>query len=226
MYNTCVVLWWCCRQVTAMKQNIRCRYSIYSRTMITSLCWPNFELSLSKKHCLSLCFTVGLHSQLQDTNLSHSKKSYALEKVLNHFSNGNFFALFFSFSENSKMKHSVKGSGTILMKPQLDSSVTHQPSEKKKLTKVTHKNHMHMRHILSLSNVWIYISEQNIIPYSESITALTQEAAARCGDSQVQTQKPTGPRFSSCLSIRCSRKLGPDNPELRIKKNLDPCLHR
>ncbi|KAM8730772.1 B-cell receptor CD22-like isoform 2-T2 [Acanthopagrus schlegelii] len=59
----------------------------------------------------------------------------------------------------------------------------------------------------------------------ETHKALTREEAARCGDSQVQTQKPAGPSFTSCLSVRFSRRLDPDNPELGIKKNLNPCLY-
>nr|XP_033494850.1 mucin-5AC [Epinephelus lanceolatus] len=49
---------------------------------------------------------------------------------------------------------------------------------------------------------------------------LTKEAAAHCGESKVQTQKYTGPRFTSSLLLRLSR-----NPERSLKKSSDPCLH-
>lgn len=83
------------------------------------------------------------------------------------------------------------------------------------------------------SIIWICSSNQNFNLYSESFTALAFKAhrlrkkeAVDCGDSKVQTQKPTGPRFTSSLYFRLSRNLGLDNPELRIKKNLDRRLHR
>ena len=104
-------------------------------------------------HWKSLCWTVPQQEVTVTCRIwtgTTIKKSYALEKVLNSFSNSNFFALF--FSENFKMKQSVKTSGTIVMEPQVDSSVTHQPSDKKKkLTKVTHKrSHAQDAHIMSV----------------------------------------------------------------------------
>ncbi|TKS87958.1 hypothetical protein D9C73_022082 [Collichthys lucidus] len=54
---------------------------------------------------------------------------------------------------------------------------------------------------------------------------LRKKEAVDCGDSKIQTQKPTGPRFTSSLYFRLSRNLGLDNPELRLKKNLDRRLH-
>ncbi|KAK9527962.1 hypothetical protein VZT92_014469 [Zoarces viviparus] len=54
---------------------------------------------------------------------------------------------------------------------------------------------------------------------------LRKEEAAHCVESKVQNQKPTGPRITSCLLFRLSRNLGLDKLELRLEKNLDPCLH-
>ncbi|KAG8009368.1 hypothetical protein GBF38_017620, partial [Nibea albiflora] len=75
-------------------------------------------------------------------------------------------------------------------------------------------------------------SNQKLNLYSESFSALAlkahrlrKEEAVDCDNSKVQTQKPTGPRFTSCLHFRLSRDLGLDSPELRPKKNLDGCLH-
>lgn len=153
-----------------------------------------------------------------------------------------FFVRVCFILENSRMKHSVKGSSRkriVMMKPQLDSSVTHQPSDRKKHAKVTH-NVTHVVHFMSVSQliyftsiIWICSSNQNFNLYSESFTALAFKAhrlrkkeAVDCGDSKVQTQKPTGPRFTSSLYFRLSRNLGLDNPELRVKKNLDRRLHR
>ncbi|XP_034416055.1 uncharacterized protein LOC117749546 isoform X2 [Cyclopterus lumpus] len=54
---------------------------------------------------------------------------------------------------------------------------------------------------------------------------LKKEEAAHCVESKVQNQKPTGPRFTACLHLRLSKNAGLDKPELRLKTNLDPCLH-
>ncbi|XP_028425666.1 flocculation protein FLO11 [Perca flavescens] len=54
---------------------------------------------------------------------------------------------------------------------------------------------------------------------------LRKEEAGHCGDSKVQTQKPFGARFTSCLFFRLSINPGLDKPELRLEKNSDPCLH-
>ncbi|XP_035509371.1 mucin-12 [Morone saxatilis] len=52
-----------------------------------------------------------------------------------------------------------------------------------------------------------------------------EEEAAHRGDSKVQTQRPVGSRFTSCISLRLSSNPGLDNPDLRLKRNLDPCLN-
>ncbi|KAF1372848.1 hypothetical protein PFLUV_G00254160 [Perca fluviatilis] len=54
---------------------------------------------------------------------------------------------------------------------------------------------------------------------------LRKEEAGHCGDSNVQTQKPIGASFTSRLFLRLSINPGLDKPELRLKKNSDPCLH-
>ncbi|KAM3593775.1 uncharacterized protein V6R79_021325 [Siganus canaliculatus] len=52
-----------------------------------------------------------------------------------------------------------------------------------------------------------------------------QEEAVCRGDSEAQTQKPIGPRFTSSISFRLSRDLSLDCPELSNRKNSDSCLH-
>ncbi|XP_032359776.1 mucin-17 isoform X1 [Etheostoma spectabile] len=50
------------------------------------------------------------------------------------------------------------------------------------------------------------------------VDKLRKEEAGHCGDSEVQTQKPIGPRFTSRLLFRLSRNRGLDT-------NSNPCLH-
>ncbi|KAM7390701.1 hypothetical protein PAMA_008744 [Pampus argenteus] len=52
-----------------------------------------------------------------------------------------------------------------------------------------------------------------------------KEEAVHRGDSNIQTQKPFGPRFTSRLFLRFSRNLSLDKPELRPKKKPDTRLH-
>lgn len=52
---------------------------------------------------------------------------------------------------------------------------------------------------------------------------LRKDETSHCGDSEVQIQKPVGPRFTSSLLLKLSRSLSLDKPAL--KENLDPTLH-
>ncbi|KAM4533686.1 uncharacterized protein PAE49_022128 [Odontesthes bonariensis] len=50
-----------------------------------------------------------------------------------------------------------------------------------------------------------------------SSDGLRKDEAARCAHSDVHTQSSAGPSFTSCLLLRLSK------PELRLKRNLEPC---
>ncbi|KAF3836086.1 hypothetical protein F7725_028644 [Dissostichus mawsoni] len=77
--------------------------------------------------------------------------------------------------QNSRMKHSSNRS-IVIMKRQLDSSVTKQPSDRKKHYSTDIK-----------------------------AERLKEEEAAHCAESKVQSQKPIEHQFTSCLQFRLSR---------------------
>ncbi|KAI3355123.1 hypothetical protein L3Q82_017994, partial [Scortum barcoo] len=54
---------------------------------------------------------------------------------------------------------------------------------------------------------------------------LKKEEASHCDGSNIQTQKPVGPRYSSCLFLRLSRNLGLEDPELGLEKKIESCVH-
>lgn len=111
------------------------------------------------------------------------------------------------------------------MKPQLGSTLTRGPKDRRKHTKVKHshilRNMLHATFKI-LRNMCAHIkmicsSGQKSINNSESIAALIceqrKEEAVQCDDSKIQIQQHIRPRLTSTVFVKLSSNACLDNPQ-------------